>query len=475
MNRRRVPRPTWAEVRIREGDLRMRRSTVLGIAIVVIAALSALEPTGSLAGGKPDGFLTARRPFLVPLVNGVRIEPLLSTVDVVGRYQMTGIPDGLGAYRSSNRTIELFMNHEMERDDGDPANSRVSHLTLANDGSVLSGSYPVDGTEGFTCFCSSTLRILGGHPWYFTGEECKSGRGGTSIALNARTGKWVETPQFGIMLHENVVPVPGLVKASFFLSEDGNAGRSQLYAYTAPTFKGAIHGDGALRVFVPTDHTDGNPSPDDIGSRQTLDGKLVRIPQGKNKTVDTLEAAAQHRGAFDFVRIEDAEADPMHPGVVYFSDTGAAHQETFRGRIYRLEIDRDHPARASLQVVVDGDRGADMFNPDNVAVSNRALVIQEDRNYKHSGYDRVLVYDLNDGSLRSVARTDPTKGVIRREGIGDWESSGVINVSSFFGKGWWLMDVQAHDTNDPQPGPSVRPNTGIGEGGQLLKVFIPGT
>jgi hypothetical protein len=453
----------------------MRRSTVFGIAIVLVAAFAGLQTSASLAGGGPDGFLTARRPYLVPLVNGVRIEPLISTGDVVGGYQMSGIPDGLGAYRSSNRTIELFMNHELERSDGDPANARVSHLTLANDGSVLSGSYPVDGTEGFTCFCSSTLRILGGHPWYFTGEECKSGRGGTSIAIDAATGRVIRTPQFGMMLHENVVPVPGLAKATFFLSEDGNAGRSQLYAYTAPTFRGAIHGAGDLRVFVPTDRTDSNPSPDDISKGQTLDGKLVRIPQGRNTDVDSLEAAAQRKGAFDFVRIEDAEADPMHPGVVYFSDTGASHQETFRGRIYRLQIDPQHPTRASLRVLLDGDHGADMFNPDNLAVSNRALVIQEDRNYKHSGYDRVLVYDLNDGSLRTVARTDPTEGVIRREGIGDWESSGVINASALFGKSWWLLDVEAHHTNDAQPGPSVRPNTGIGEGGQLLKVFIPGT
>jgi len=149
----------------------MRRSTVLGIAIVLVAAFAGLQTSASLAGKRPAGFVTARRPYLVPLVNGVRIDPLLSTGDVVGNYQMTGIPDGLGAYRSSNRTIELFMNHELELEDGDPANARISHLTLANDGSVLSGSYPVDGTEGFTCFCSSTLRIIGGHPWYFTGEE----------------------------------------------------------------------------------------------------------------------------------------------------------------------------------------------------------------------------------------------------------------------------------------------------------------
>ncbi|MFL5738254.1 MAG: hypothetical protein ACJ76P_13095 [Actinomycetota bacterium] len=440
-----------------------------------MTASGAFAGSVDVPGGRPAGFLTSRRPYVVPLVNGVRVEPLLTTGDVVGGYEMTGIPDGLGAYRSSKARIQLFMNHELEQVDGDPSNSRISHLTLNNDGSVLRGSYPVDGTESFTCFCSSTLRILGGQPWYFTGEECKQGHGGMSIALNAETGRWMETPQFGMLLHENVVPVKGLSKATFFLSEDGSAGHSQLYAYTAPTFKGAIRGQGVLRVFVPTGHTDANPSPDHISKGQTLDGKLVRISQGRNTSIDSLEAASQRKGAFDFVRIEDAEADPMHPGTVYFSDTGAADRETFRGRIYRVQLDPEHPTRASLQVVLDGSHGDDMFNPDNLAVSKHALVIQEDRNYPKSGFDRVLVYDLGDGTLRTVARTQPTESVIRREGRGDWESSGVIDASSFFGKGWWLMDVQAHDTNVPQPGPSLRPNTAVGEGGQLLKVFIPGT
>jgi hypothetical protein len=40
---------------------------------------------------------------------------------------------------------------------------------------------------------------------------------------------------------------------------------------------------------------------------------------------------------------------------------------------------------------------------------------------------------------------------------GEWESSGIIDVSKIFGKGVWLVDVQAHTIN---------------EGGQLLLITV---
>jgi hypothetical protein len=178
----------------------------------------------------------------------------------------------------------------------------------------------------------------------------------------------------------------------------------------------------------------------------------------------------------NFVRIEDAVADPNHPGVLYFADTGAARSETYKGRIYELRFDVADPTRATLSVLLDADAGDDMFNPDNLAVSRRALVIQEDRNYQHSGYDRVLVYDFGDGTLTAVARTDPTPIAIERAGgPGAWESSGVIDASALFGRGWWLLDVEAHQTSIGQPGRSLRVDSAQGERGQLLMVFIPGT
>ena len=64
---------------------------------------------------------------------------------------------------------------------------------------------------------------------------------------------------------------------------------------------------------------------------------------------------------------------------------------------------------------------------------------------------------------------------------GSWEASGIIDVSKWFGSGWFLVDVQAHTLwVDTAPGPDVV-GSGDGpdwlykrEGGQLLLVKIPG-
>jgi hypothetical protein len=427
-------------------------------------------------------FLTRRDPQLVALKPKVQIIPLITAGDVIGGsatgYQMSGVPDGIGVYRSSASTVEVLLNHELALADDDPSDSRISHLTLNNEGETLAARYEVTGREGFEEFCSSTLEKIGGVPWYFTGEEApKSARLGSSIALNADTGRWVETPHFGHMFHENNVPVRGLDRAVVFIAEDAAAGRAQIYAYFADSFRGAIRGTGSLRTWVPNRAgTDRDPSPDDISKGGRLRGRFEIIPQSRNETPDELDEAADALDAFDFVRIEDATTDPGRAGIVYFADTGAAHKQTFRGRIYRLRIDPDRPSHAVLRVVLDGDDGDDMFNPDNLGMSDEALVIQEDRNYARSGYNRVLVYDPSDGSLRAVARTDPRPIAIKRDGgPGAWESSGVVDASAFFGDGWWLLDVQAGDVKVSVPGPSLEPNTAEGEGGQLLLVYIPRT
>ena len=79
-------------------------------------------------------------------------KPLLSVGDQVPetsnpskRYQMVGIPDGLGAHKSPGGTITLFMNHELLQTAqsrpviGEPLNrgAIISKLTLDKDGKVL--------------------------------------------------------------------------------------------------------------------------------------------------------------------------------------------------------------------------------------------------------------------------------------------------------------------------------------------------
>ncbi len=452
--------------------------------IAVLAIVTTLTAPGGAATAAPaDPFFTDDRPQLVALEGGVVIVPLISAGDVLGpvepgAYQMTGVPDGMGWYKSSDGTIELFVNHEL---DGRPSWARVSQLTLNQDGGVMAGRYVIDGTERFEDFCAGTLESFGGRPWFFTGEESPgSMREGVAVAVNATTGAWKPLPWFGHFYHENEVPVQGMSQLAFFLSEDGGPTKSQIYTYTSDSLRGALRGNGSLRVFVPSGGTDSNPSPGDISIGEVIGGSLVRIPQRQNSDPFELERAAQAAGAFDFIRIEDSVADPQNPGVVYFADTGAGRldvgQESRAGRIYRLTMDPADPTSATLEVVVDGDAGDDMVNPDNIGIADRNLIIQEDHNNAKYGYNRVLVYDITADTLRAVARTDPSAHLIAAAGgEGVWESSGVVDASDWFGQGWWLLTVQAHDSNRRQPGMSGKVDSAVFEGGQILKIYIPGT
>ena len=168
---------------------------------VLLAGLTAFAmmfsiPTGVIATTvtPKTPFQTSTRPYLVGLQPGVDITPIISTGDLIGRslggFQYSADPDGIGFYQSSPHRLEVFTNHELSYRYGDPAWSRVSHLTLNGAAEVVAAGYAVDGTERYEYFCSSTMDMIGGVPWYFTGEEWfASPRGGMSIAINALTGR----------------------------------------------------------------------------------------------------------------------------------------------------------------------------------------------------------------------------------------------------------------------------------------------
>ena len=463
-------------------------------------------------GGKGDltasGFDTARPPQLVPTQTGVRIDPILSVGDTIGGYQMSGIPDGLGAIApeggdddGEHGAFDLLMNHELDGVSPPGVGARVSQLTLdPRSRSVLSASYPIDGTEGFARFCSSNLTEIHGRPLYFTGEESteagsltpdpndRLGRGGSSIVLDGESGDWTETRHFGLLPHENNLPVTGLEQAVVLVTEDGSptGNRSQLYAYIASSFRKAISGTGgSLHVWraAPGQGQDADPSTNDIAEGETLRGRFVPVSQAENADAATLESSVQAENAFDFVRLEDVARSQPQRGTVYMADTGALGSESVRGRMYKVELGERDPTRASIEVILDADRQAGssdpvkLVNPDNIDTSKRSIVIQEDRNSEHrdaaaeGGYGRVLVYKLRTGVLRAVARVN-TPPNLRP---GEWESSGVVNAESWLGDDMWLLDVQAHGQTAPQPGLGLAPDSSSGEDGQLLAIEIPGS
>jgi hypothetical protein len=456
----------------------MRRRVLAFAAVAAIAMGVVSVPAGTAVAG--GGFVTGRRPFLVALQGGVTIQPILTTGDTLGSgrraYQMSGVPDGLGWYQSAPGVFEVYMNHELNAR-FDPSGARVSHLTVNAAGQVLGGEYAIDGTERYEWFCSGTLTTLGGVPWYTAGEESKhSARQGVAIGIKATTGRVREMPWFGHFGHENVVPVKDVSRAFVGLSEDGFSEFSQFFAYMAKSFKGALSGrQGALRVWVPNRDQDGDPSGDDIAKGDHVAGHFVRVRGAASMTPLRLEKTVQSLGAWDFDRIEDQIEDPNHPGRIYFAETGRAHAYAPHGRIYQLQVDPDRPSRATLSVVLDSRDGDDIFSPDNLGVSASTLMIQEDRNWKMSGYNRVLAFDLASKTLTEVARTDPGQKIVDDHGPGAWESSGIVSAEDAFGPGTWLLNVQAHYTKMRVPGMSLVPDSARGEGGQLILLTVPGT
>jgi hypothetical protein len=487
-----------------------RRRIILGVFLAFLVSAAVASP----AAAKPAGFKTSQPPVAVALAPNVMLDPILTAGDVIGSFQATGVMDGLGFYRSSKSSVELLMDHELADFQHDPNNAtdtfdaRVTHLTLSNPGRITGAEYALDGSEGFIWFCSGNLTVLDGTPWFFTGEEDQnyfSPHGGTTIAIDATDPSTYQVlDHFGFMAHEQELPILGLDEATFILPEDNpgtafpppNASTSnvsQLYAYTATDWASALDGTGQLGVFVP-DGTflDGNPSTNDIHKGETITGHFEPLDQATdNANQRALEAAAQAAGGFDFVRLEDVAQSKTEPGVAYFADTGRRGRETLRGRVYRLALDPADPTQATLSVLLDGDDGDPIINPDNLGASPKALIIQEDRNSEHrfpagvgssllhpgdSPFSLMYVYSFANGKLRAVARPDTLASLIPTFGQGDWETSGMTDASSLWGKGWWLFDVQMHHTSVGQPDTlTMTPDGTTGENAQLLRIYIPGT
>ena len=72
--------------------------TLAGLLMISTGASAMAGDHGGKSDGGASGFDTARPPQLVPTESGVEIDPILSAGDTIGGYQMSGIPDGLGAF-----------------------------------------------------------------------------------------------------------------------------------------------------------------------------------------------------------------------------------------------------------------------------------------------------------------------------------------------------------------------------------------
>lgn len=95
----------------------------------------------------------------------------------------------------------------------------------------------------------------------------------------------------------------------------------------------------------------------------------------------------------------------------------------------------------AFSVFTDGGTGTGQLNwrsPDNLAVGHASIMVQED-----ASNAKIWMHHLGDASTAwtHVATVDQDQNAATSD-LG--ESSGIVDVSGWFGSGWWALDVQAH-------------------------------
>ena len=490
-----------------------------GIVVTMVAAIA-------IGSSSVTAIATTEvKPYAVSIQEGSQVTPLLSVADNVEetdnpqlRYQMVGIPDGLGLTKNGSQAT-IYMNHEFATDKTAETTigaqhdrgAVVSSWTVDRSGNVLSGRRAYDTvyaentlvgaapdttnqTPPFARFCSGSTAGRGHRltqKMYFSGEESEGaatfdGRGGQAVVVFDNE---IHTlPKMGHFSKENVLIMKGTGQRTVaMVMEDGPATPdSQLYMYVgrknpkAETVLGRNGLDnGKLYTYVGSDPSKNSELNLQEGSTT---GNWVEIPGAGTMSDVELEAAADAAGAFAFVRIEDGAFSKTQNGTFFFDTTGGnkdAGNEL--GRLYRLGLNPTNPTAPSpLTILYNADRviagGGDIaISPDNLDTSKTHLMVQEDGTTQSRA---VMGSKGRDGSIWSfpitsngrsvdagaaerVVELDPPGRDGTEVGPGVWETSGIIDASRFFGPRAWLFDVQAHP-------PTTPPGNNTIEDGQLL-------
>jgi hypothetical protein len=244
----------------------------------------------------------------------------------------------------------------------------------------------------------------------------------------------------------------------------------------------------------------GYPDPPDDGTWQRgPDGTGLDGPQW----VLEYWGDIQPKPVFQFVRLEDLAYDRHKSNVIYIADTGrgatSAGGNAFtssNGRIWKLVLDPKDPRKAKLSILIEGDDNPvktlnEIHQPDNVETTKDGLLIQEDpgssQQFPVGSTDpnattaRIWEYSFSTAAMSVVARVNqsadegPTDvdATSSRGNLGAWESSGIVDASKFFGKGAFLVDIQAGTliVEEEQRGTLTYQR----EGGQLLLFRLPNT
>ncbi len=188
---------------------------------------------------------------------------------------------------------------------------------------------------------------------------------------------------------------------------------------------------------------------------------------------DALTAAVS---AFKFSRPEDIATNPFDGTQAVLASTGISAGPDVWGTTYKIDVDFNNintgDITAKIDILYDGnDSGKQDFglrSPDNLDwADNGKIYIQEDRAlgatiWGASSKQEASIYVLDPNvanpaaSLTKIAQVDRSAVPSGQTDssptdIGNWETSGILDVSSLFGNApgtQFIFDVQAHSVRD---------------------------
>ncbi len=491
------------------------RILALGFAFLVAAAglNAATETTGPSTAVAP--YLSFDAGFVAANPNA-DLKAIRSVEDRnnFGVAQMTGIPDGMGAFDNGDGTFTLLVNQEINPNGSNPGNVRshgqkgafvsrwiinkttfhvVSIDDLATSVATWNGAGHNDPaqTTSWSRFCSATV------PAVSALYNAATGKGTTARAImngeeSGEAGKaWIhfatgsaarisyELPHLGRMSYENCAACPFPQDTTIVVSQDDRSGRN---------------GNGGVYVYVGTKRSIGNEA-----EKAGLVGGItygVKVGAGGNENIaagsTAVSGAKGVSTAFTLVSLGDVSAKTTTSGMVigntltwfgrpedgswdprsafkndyYFLTTASS---TEMSRLYRLRFDdiTNPAAGGQITCLLDGTETQVMM--DNLTVgSNGKIYTQEDPG-GNSRYSKIWEYDTATGAFTTVASF---KSSLFNPGgapfTNDEESSGIFDASDILGAGKYIFNAQVHTDTDLVTYP------GAVEHGQMLVLSVPG-
>ena len=375
---------------------------------------------------------------------------------------------------------------------------------------------------------------------FFAGEEDGgffSPTGGAEWALDPETGSIWHLPDLGRGAWENVAVIDTGSKhtvavmladdtSPFDFDGDGEDEAAPLFLYVGEKdrdgdfpARNGLRG-GSLYVWVARN---GDTSPADFNTAGTRAGSWVEIdnsPTGTPSedgstgfdefgypTQGTLWLRAKALGAFGFSRPEDIATNPHDGREAVLASTGVDTYvdgvDTF-GTLYTVKTNFRNMS-ATVKIAYDGDADPDrqLRSPDNLDWADDGyLYVQEDEAEEETLTGEPLFGDgaVNPNEAGIVRMTPNGRQVTRIANIdrsvvldpsttgtpvdqdagsaGEWESSGILDVSKLFGERpgtLFLFNVQAHGIEDQDDfnADSRLVDGDLVEGGQLLFLSAP--